>query len=405
MPRFSFEAYSSDGQSVIGEIEAASDANALDIIARRGLTPISLTAGQSAEPWWSREINLSGSPTGLKTAELQLFFTTLSSLLTAGLPLVRALSFCESQAKSHRLKRMLAHIQSSIANGETLASACASADQKLPERYLTMIELGEASNTLADVMENLVALIAAETKARQQLRSALIYPGILMVMSGLVLALVIFYLVPTLLPVFSSARTEAPPVLKFFGRFREIILTSWPLILAGSAMLAVGFIALTRLFRSQIDALKIRLPLVGHYIVQRETLQLCRMLETLLASGANLSAALTTARDTTTHNLYKQLLSDAAERIEAGGTLSETLSSSALIDPLAKPLIEAGEESDRLAQMLGSVATSLEPQTSTTLEHAIGIVTPALTLLIGLGIGAVILSIISAILDLNDIVF
>ena len=405
MQRFSFKAYSSDGNSVSGDIEASDDANALDIIARRGLIPVTLTTGRTAGPWWSREINFSGSAPELNARELQLVFSTLSSLLSASLPLSRALSFCESQVRTHRTKSLLAHIQNSIANGETLSNAFASSDLKFPDRFLAMIELGETSNTLADVMENLVKLIAAETRTRQQLRSALIYPGILMVMSGFVLTLVIFYLVPTLLPVFASARTDAPPVLKFFGNFRETVLSFWPLMMLGIAILATAIISLTRLFRAQFDAFKIRLPLVGPYIRQRETLQLCRMLGILLVSGSTLSAALATVRSATSHDFYEQLLKAAGERIESGGTLSETLSASPLIDPMAKALIEAGEESDRLSQMLGSVATNLEGQAATTLERAISIVTPLLTLLIGIGIGAVILSIISAILDLNDIAF
>lgn len=405
MPNYAYSAYANDGSSVSGEIQAENDVAALDLIAQRGLTPISLTEGGYSGPWWSREINLVSTSGKIKSGELEQFFTSFSALMLAQFPLPRTLGYCENQTKDRTMKRALGTVRASVENGMSLGQAMRDAGHVFPERFISLIATGESSNKLAEISASAAALLNSEAKLKRELRAALVYPAILLVMSFLVLGLVVFYLAPTLMPVFATAGAEPPAILQFMTGVRDVVLSGWPVLLAGTAAILLVTYTLRQRLSAGITALLMRLPLSGRYLKRRETLRLCQSIHLMLNSGATLTQSLTAAQEGAGFAAYKSLLADAKERIVAGGTLSETLGDSPLIDDMAGTLIQAGEESDRLTEVLETVVTSLSASTSQTLNQMVRLLTPLLTLIIGIGVGAVILSTISAIMDLNDIAF
>lgn len=405
MPNYAYSAYTNDGESVSGEIQAKSDVAALDLIAQRGMTPITLTEGGHAGPWWSREVNLFGASDKLKSGELERFFTAFSALMQAHFPLPKILGYCETQTKDRAMKRALGMVQASVEDGMTLGQAMRGAGEVFPERFISLIATGESSNKLAEISASAAALLNSEAKLRRELRAALVYPIILLIMSALVLALVVFYLAPTLMPVFATAGAEPPVILQFMTGIRNAVLSGWPVMLSVLAALGLIGYALRKKLSAGISSLLMRLPLTGTYLKRRETLRLCQSLQLMLSSGATLPQSLAAAREGANFPAYQSLLTDTENRITAGGTLSKTLCASPLIDDMASALIQAGEESDRLAEVLQTVVTSLSASTSQTLNQMIRLLTPLLTLIIGVGVGGVILSTISAIMDLNDIAF
>ena len=405
MPNYAYSAYSTDGSSVSGEIQAESDLAALDLIAQRGLTPITLTEGGHVGPWWSRDINLFGASDTVKSGELERFFTSFAALMQARFPLPRILGYCEVQTKDRAMKRALGGVKTSVENGLSLGQAMHGAGDVFPERFIFLIAMGESSNKLAKISTSAAALLNSESKLKRELRAALVYPIILLIMSALVLALVVFYLAPTLMPVFATAGSEPPAILQFMTGVRNAILSGWPILLSALAGIALIIYALRTKLSAGLTALLMRLPLTGQYLKRRETLRLCQSLQLMLSSGATLPQSLAAAREGASFPAYQSLLAETEDCITAGGTLSETLCSSPLIDDMASALIQAGEESDRLAEVLQTVVTSLSASTSQTLNQMIRLLTPLLTLIIGVGVGAVILSTISAIMDLNDIAF
>lgn len=406
MPRFAYSAYTSSGELETGEVQAASDVSALDALSARGLTPVSLTAGAAAVPWWQRDISLTGgAAAAAKPKELELFFATLSSLLTVRFPLTRALRFCAGNAGDRGMRRVLERVQEDVEGGQTLAAAMDAAEGFFPDRFVTMIQIGEASNKLAEVSTRIAETLAAEAARHRELRSALVYPVILIVMSFLVLALLVFYLAPTLLPVFASTQSAPPAVLRAMAGLREAVLTGWPALLAGGTAAVLLIVWSWRAVRHALAPLALRVPVVGPYVKQSQTLRLCRTLALMLSSGATLPRAVTTARETTAHPAYRALMARAEEGIVSGGSLAPTLRASPLIDPMAGAMMEAAEETDRLLPVLDRLVEELAERTARTQAQAIGLITPLLTLVIGLGVGGVILSTVSAIMTLNDVAF
>lgn len=404
MPRYAYSAYDSSGSLTSGEVQAQNDLAALDQLTARGLTPVSLDTGGQALRWWQREISLSGKAE-INPQALSLFFRNFASLLSVGFPLPRALRFCLGSTRDAALRQVLGQTSEAVSDGQSLAGALQDTDGRIPERLVTMIEIGEASNRLADVAARIADTLEAETARKRELRSALVYPMILVVMSVLVLGLLVFYLAPTLMPVFASAASEPPWILSSMTALRDLLLSGWPLVLGG-LLAFVLFLRLTWPALSRAAApVILRTPVIGQYLRQSETLTLCRTLALMLSSGAPLPRALSVARDTAGHPAYRALLARTQTEVTAGAPLSASLSQSPLIDPMAAAMLEAAEEADHMAPVLDRLVAEMSTRTARTLDQAIKLITPLMTLAIGLGVGGVILSTISAILSLNDVAF
>ncbi len=404
MPRYSYSAYTVAGALETGEVQATSDVAALDQLSAQGLTPVSLQAGGQSLAWWQRDLSFGGVQVA-KADALEHFFKTLAGLLKVRLALLRSLRFCEGNTKDRAMAQALSRVQSDVSDGSTLGQALRSAGNFFPDRLITMVEIGEAADRLADVTERIAVTLASEAEQRRELRGALIYPVILVIMSLLVMALLVFFLAPTLAPVFASADANLPTVLRLMVSLREVILEQWPVVLIALCLGLVMLRILRRPIRSFIARFTLRLPILGGYLRQSETLKILQTLALMLSSGASLPRAMTTARETTRHPSYHALLAQTEDQILAGGTLSDGLSGSALIDPMAGAMLEAGEETDQMVPVLDQLVIDLRTRSARTLAQAIRMITPLITLVIGVSVGGIILSTVSAIMSLNDVAF
>ncbi|WP_176556001.1 type II secretion system F family protein [Pelagimonas phthalicica] len=361
-----------------------------------------MTEGGQALPWWQREFSLSGN-IRLKPQAQVSFFQTLASLLEAGFSLPKALRFCADTMRDRAMQRHLEQALEDIQDGRPLAQALS--DSGITPRFLIMIETGEAANKLTDIVARIAETLEAEAKRKKELQAALLYPAILITMSFMVMILLVFYLAPTLTPVFATNAAEPPAILQGMIKLRGALITQWSLFLsAGLALVVLAKISAAPL-KKVLSPLVLHLPLIGPFIRQSETLNACRTLALMVNSASPLPQALAMASQSASHPSYRQLLTSTEQAVVAGQSLSSTLAQSPLIDPMAAAMIEVAEESDRLGPMLDKLVREMTERSSRTLDQAIKLVTPVLTLVIGLSVGGVILSTISAILTLNDVAF
>jgi general secretion pathway protein F len=405
MPKYSFRAISETGAAERGVLEAESEAAALDAIARRGLIPVSLLLSKDSEAWWNRELTLFAPAGQLPPPELERFFSTLGALLRAQVPLPQALAISQKLARQGRARRALVLVSAAVENGSPFAVALRSAGNAFPERLIAMVASGEAAGRLSDVISRIAEMIASETRISRTLRGALVYPVILLVMSIAVMAVIVFHLAPTLLPVFESAGAASPAVLIIAARAGELIIAIWPLLLVAGLGFSVVILAVRAQSTARFSNLLLRLPVSGPHLRRRETLRFCQSMLLMLSGGAVVLHAIGAAKTASTVPAYRALLSDVEDRVMAGGTLVEALQHSRLIDDFAMTLIAAGEESNRLVEGFGTAVDVLEGEVTQKLGQAIQLLAPVLTLVIGVAVGGVILATVSAIMDLNDINF
>lgn len=385
-------------------MSAQTELAALDQIARENLIPIQVQEGGTGLKWWQRDVSFGGDGAA-RPQVLTRFFQMLSIMLNANFPLSQSLAFCEDQMRDPKMKKLLAQAQRQVADGDTLATALNDKSETLPKRYLGAIEAGESSNQLATVVQQIAEGLNEELAIRREVRQALVYPVILIVMSILVIALLVFYLTPTLVPVFLSSQASPPIVLSTMEAIRLSVLGNWPLVLAAVGALAAALVLLRRQVAAYSGKLVRHIPGLRDFVKRKHSLTFCQTLLQYLTAGDRMQTAIGQARTAFHDPAWVLLLEQTHDRVVDGQTLAKALNGTDLLDPLALAMIAAGEEGDQLVATLQTAVGTLRDQTKQSLSQAVKLITPLLTLMIGLGVGAVIMSTISAILDLNDIAF
>jgi general secretion pathway protein F len=401
MTTFQYRAYGLQGDLAQGEVEAASRNAAEDMLWVQGLTPFELNPATHVEHWWQRELFL---PRGLRSADRAAFTREFSTLAAADIPLDDTLRILSEQTTSRRVGTLATSLLADVLNGATLSDALER--QSFPVDYVSMVRAGEVGGALSDVVSELADLLERRMDIRSRLASALIYPAMLVALTLISLAIVLGSLVPGIAPVFAESGRTMPATLGFL----VAINASWPDILLGSmltaAMAAGGLVLLLRQpdGRLNLDRWILRLPIFGNFILQQEAARFARTLGTLLKAGVPLLQAAISARAVIGNRHVSLGLDAAIDSIREGSALHRSLRSRAIFPAVALRMISIGEEAGKLDGMLIRVATTFEQRTQRSIERFMSILTPALTLTIAGLVGSLIMTVVSAVLSMNDLV-
>ena len=404
MPFFAYTALNKTGARSRGQVEAIDENAALDALAAKGLTPVAVSAGTKQTPWWNRDISLSGWRQSLKDHEIATFLSGMAAMLDAKTPLPRALKFCADLTSDSRMKEKILTTLSAVENGTPLSEALSTGPVLFPDRLTTLIRLGEAANSLASVVSDTAEMLQREAALRRQVQQALVYPIILLLMSVFVIGVLVFYLAPTLAPVFATASSGPPFIIRMMLRVQETLRGDWPIVLTAVLVAVSAAVVFGQQFKRLTTNALGMLPTVRRYRAKRESLQLCQTLFLMLRSGGHLTEAIKLAGQMTRNPGWQRHLLTALRKIEDGQSMQEALLDHPMLDPVAATILRTGEESDQFLAVLPSAIKTLQAQTTEILAQGIRLLTPALTLLIGITVGGIILSTISAIMDLNDVV-
>lgn len=401
MPDFTYKAIDGNGKTRTGDVEAGDAAEALSRIAGLGLTPVDLVEGVNAGPWWSRDIVIFGKKS-FQRSEIERFFMTLATMSQAQLPLPRILKLAEGLAQTPAFRAHLNRAQSRVQNGQSLAAALKDPEDRFQDAHLRLIALAEGANTLPLGAERLANRLRQDRALQAELRQALIYPAILLVMSLLVGLILVFYLTPTLMPVFTSSGAQVPWVISAMDAMRVTLTQYWPVAVVALAVAGLIGIVGRRQLQRVWGRMAIGLPGVGPYLRDREFLTFCTALDLMTSSGGSVLDGAKAAQNTAALPAWRNLAKRVAEQVQSGTSLSATLSASPLPDQGLVAMIQAGEQANRLTEVLPVISQTLEARARARIASAVKVITPVLTLLIGVTVGGVILSTIGAILDLND---
>lgn len=383
-----------------GDLTAPDEAQALDRLAQKGLVPLTIRAGRT-EAWWARELSFGKAKAPL--AEQERFLSVLATMLDAKLPLPRSLRFCAGQIKYRPLRRGLEELAGALEDGQSLEQALSEVDHGLPSRLLILLSVGDRANRLGETASAAASQFSHDLQMTREIRAALVYPAILVLMAFVVMAVLVFYLAPTLLPVFESSDMEVPAVLVVMAGLGDAFRESWILILPGIAVATGASLALWLRLRDKVLGLLVRAPLIGNYLRRLETLRLLQAFRIMLTGGAHLTVALDTAAGSVRTAPFRKLLEETRARIEDGASLRAAFANADLLDEKARLMIEVGEEGDRLREAVATAAETLAEETKRSLAGAVRLMTPLLTLLIGGTVAGIMMTTIGAIMDLNDI--
>ena len=406
MPRYTYQAYDRDGALRSGAIEAQSRQSALEVLHRQGQFPLDVTEARVAAtvPWWQREVFIGAS---MPLGDLGLFTRELATLIKAELPLDDTLRIVSMQPlMSARMRALAAAIYNAVREGSPLSGAL-SATGRFPEYYWRLVQAGEASGTLGSVLDELAVLVDRSIEVRRQIGSALLYPATLMIAAIAAVVVIVAVLLPTIVPLFKDAGAALPWTVQILVDTRDLVVEHWllTLLLLGSVIAAAIIAGRDDRLRLARDRALLRTPLVGGLITDRETARFARTLSSLLHHGVPILDAVGITAGVLRNRVFAAAAVDAGQSLKEGGTLSSHLVESGLYTDLATRLVAVGEQTGQLDTMLMQVATIYEATLQRRLTRIMSLVTPLLTLLIGALVGGLILSVMSAILSVNELAF
>lgn len=392
---FAYKAKSGAGEVVTGVMDAADRFALSRELRAKGSTPLSIT--EKVESRFSIA-SLERMLEKVKTADLILITRNLSGMIRAGLSLARALSVLEKQTKNRALHKILGAVITDINSGSTLSTALAKFPNVFSPLFVSMTRAGEESGNLAGALTDIGQNLEKAHSLVKKIRGALIYPGVILSAMIVVGILMFAFVVPTLASTFRELGVTLPlstRAIIFAGTFFSNHLTlTFILLLAG----ALGLVSLfrARFMASYIDFAVLRLPVIGNLAKELNTARTARTMSSLLLSGVSLTRAVDITEDVVQNIYYKKVLSEAKVAVEKGATFSSVFEAYPKLYPvMMSEMIEVGEETGKLSDMLLQVASFYEEEIENKTKNLSTIIEPILMLLIGGGVGFFAISMIS----------
>lgn len=413
MPFFHYKAARDHGEVVEGQIEASNTRAAAQRLRAEGQIPLQIVeasaAGESTlnRPLSVPVISLKLGRSRLNGRDIELFTLQLSTLLRAGLSLGQALETLARLAEKPEMQSLGKDLNQSIRHGEPLSEALRQASPLFDRFYLNMVKAGESTGALDLALESLATFKTRAREMRESLISALIYPGILLTLALVAVAIMLAFVVPQFTEMFQEAGQDLPMLTRIVAGAGELITHWWWAMLLA---LTVGVYLLRRSWqqtegREKRDRILLQLPLLGSLLLKIETARFTSTLSTLLANGVSLLTAMDIAKEIVSNRIVAQALERTTTRVRQGEGLSKPLSETRVFPSLATQLIQVGERSGHLEPMLERVSEIYESEVDTNLKRLLGLVEPVIIIFIALFVSIIILSIVMLILASNDIAF
>jgi len=400
---FQYKAVSPSGETVQGQMEAASVEMVVLKLQEAGNLP--LQAREAGTGGFSLNALRLGRR-GMNSREVAQFTQQMSTLLGAGLPLDRSLQVLLDLAENERIGRTVAEIRDHVREGGSLSDALEKQHGAFSRLFVNMVRAGEIGGTLDVTLSRLSEYLERSRGLKDSVVSALIYPAILLVLAAMSLIVLLVWVIPQFTPIFQELGGDLPMITKIVLGVAAVLQKFW------WALILLVFLAVTQFRRMMAieekrfawDGRVLALKWVGDLVAKLETARLTRTLGTLLSNGVPLLSALSIARNVINNTVLRKDVSDAAREVKTGGGLARNLARGGRFPRLALQMISVGEETGRLDSMLMKVSDSYDIEVRNTIERLLAIFTPVVTLFLAVLIGTIVLSVLLAILSINDLV-
>jgi general secretion pathway protein F len=336
----------------------------------------------------------------------RLFFTQeLATLVSSGLPLDRALSVCSELNERPAFRAVIAGVLNSLRAGKSLTDSLAAQPEVFSDLYVNMIRAGEASGSLDVVLQRLAEFERASDEFRSSVISALIYPALLTLVGAGSILVMMNYVVPKFAAVFEESRVPIPTPTYVMLRASELLRAYGWMVAAGVVGLALGirWYVRTPAGRRQWHALKLKLPLAGDLFRKAETARFARTMSTLVGNGVPLVQSLKIVKGLLNNVIMGESLAAIALGVQHGEGLAGPLQRTRAFPPLAGHLLTVGEETGKLDAMFTRMADIYDNDTRAAIKRATALFEPLVILVMGLIVGVLVLSMLLAIVSINDV--
>jgi general secretion pathway protein F len=405
MPSFRWSAVNPGGDVARGVMEAPDRAAVVERLQRQGQIVLraDLAAGRGG---WADLLQIElGRSRGLDKSSLSEVTRELSIMLGAGQDLDRALRFVVENTRNARARGILGNVRDKVRSGSSLAAALAAEPRSFSKLYVGLVRAGEAGGTLSATLDRLATLLERERSLSANLRSALIYPALLIVAAIGSIVLLLDYVLPQFTPIFEQAGAELPAATRVLMTVGTVVgaLAPW-LFLALLAGVLIARQLLTRpAYRLKVDRVLLHLPVVGGLLRETLAARLTRTLGSLLQNGVPLISALGIAKDALGNLAAAAAVEAAALGAKGGGGLARPLAAAGVFPARTIHLLQLGEEAAQLSSMALKAADIHDEQARLMMQRLVALAVPMITIAMGLAVAGIVSALLTAMLSLNDL--
>ncbi|MBW2326567.1 MAG: type II secretion system F family protein [Deltaproteobacteria bacterium] len=399
MPVYEYTALDIKGKTISGIIDADSSRSALQKLRASKTYPVSIEeVHDTAAIKAPKTFSVLRPFTRVKPQEVSMMTRQLATLLGAGLPLVPAIAALTSQTRSQSFKKMLAKIKDSIVEGNSFARSLSLFPGTFSALYINMVTAGETSGALEIVLERLADIT--------RIQSAMAYPILMSLIGVLVLFLLLTFIVPNITSIFTDMNQTLPAPTLFLIRISDIFKIYWWIILIG---IAAAVLILRRINKTVkggyvFDKIKLQLPRLGLLTKKLAVARFSRTLGSLLENGVSMLPALGIVKNIVGNALIADAIEDASKEVSKGKGLGSALAESKIFPDLSIQMIQVGEQSGKLEEMLNKVADVFESEVEGSIMTMTSLLEPVMILMMAVIVGFIVLSICLPIFEMSQLV-
>jgi type IV pilus assembly protein PilC len=400
MAKYSYSAVAPEStKTKTGVVDANSKEQAIKMIKANGMVPINVNAQTAL----NKEISFNLGQ-AVKPKDLAVFCRQFLSVISAGVSVLVALDLLAEQNENKYLKKAIQDVHSSVEKGESLADSMSKMPKIFPSLLINMIEAGEMSGNLEIALDRMAIHFEKEAKLKRTIKKATTYPMIVSIISVVVVAILVTFVVPTFVGMFAQMGTELPGTTKALLAMSDFMKTKWWLLL-----IIIGLITTILIYYSKTESgkmlvgkIKLKAPIFGKLNVKVVASRFSRTMSTLLASGVSLLDALEIVSRIVGNHVVEAGLLETREQVSKGVSLNKPLRDMEVFPPMVTHMIKIGEESGAIESMLNKVADFYDDEVETAVEQMTTMLEPAIIGVLALVVGFVIISIIQPMFGMYD---
>jgi type IV pilus assembly protein PilC len=391
MPKFAYTTLSPEGKKGSGALVAISSSAAALALGEQGILPQTLVEKKSV-------LKFEITQKKVNRKELMHFSRQLAVFVKASVPILEALEVINAEITDKVFHQVIGEMIDSLSAGDTFSDAAASHPEAFPEFYLGILGSAELTGNLDGVLNQLSDYIERDSEARGKLKAALVYPGVIFGMSVVTVLVMAVFVLPRFRTFFTSLNAKLPLPTRMLLGMTGLVTTYWylvALVLVGGPI-ALGFMSRSKAGRAKLDALVLKIPVMGDMVAHSMLERVCRVLGSLLRAGVPLPEAMTVTADSTNNAVWRSGINTARDEMLEGQGLSGPLAATGLFPGAAKQMFRVGEETGTLEEQLRTAADYYNRELDYKVARFTALFEPAVIIFMGVVVGFVAIALVTA---------
>jgi len=397
MPKFSYTAVDARGKQANGVVDASDQNDAITQIRQLGFYPQRLDETKEAVAGAGTEKKVKVRKGGkVKSKVLTLFTRQLATLIEAGLPLMRSLNTLAKQERNPVMRSTMVQLATEVEGGGTFSEALAQHPRIFDKLYINMVKAGELGGVLEIVLNRLAEFQEKSQKIKGKVMTAMVYPLVVLVIAGTILTFLLIFIVPKFQQIFQDALPgkPLPGITLFVIGCSHLLVSQWYIVFGSIAAVVIGFKALqtTPAGIAFLDAVALRLPVFGDLNSKTAISRFARTLGTLISSGVPILQALNITRETAGNTIVANAINKIHDSVKEGESVVGPMESSTIFPPMVTSMVQVGEETGQLPDMLVKVADVYENEVDNVVSGLTSILEPIMIVMLAVIVGTIVIA-------------